>query len=230
MLSYRVVDGTAATLRAMDRRLRRAFGPQGWWPARTPFEMMVGAVLTQATAWRNVEQAIGRLRRAGALRPRRFLALRRMELEGAIRPAGYFRQKATRLRVFARWYMTRYAGSARRMFRTPWPALRRELLALHGIGPETADAILLYAGAAPVFVVDAYTVRVFTRHRLLDRQATYDAVQQLAMRALPTDAALYNEFHALLVAVGKRYCHRRSPDCAQCPLGDLPHTIEVSER
>lgn len=228
MLSCRVVKGRPATLRVIYRRLLRAFGPQGWWPARSPFEMMVGAVLTQATNWRNVERAIARLRRAGALRPQRFLALRRGELEGAIRPAGYFRQKAKRLRAFARWYVTRYAGSPRRMFRTPWPTLRHELLGLHGIGPETADSILLYAGAVPVFVVDAYTVRVFTRHRLLSRKATYDMGQRLAGRSLPADAALYNEFHALLVAVGKRYCHRRSPDCAQCPLGDLPHTIEVS--
>ncbi|MBI2104883.1 MAG: endonuclease III domain-containing protein [Candidatus Omnitrophica bacterium] len=230
MLSYRVVKGTPATLRIIYRRLLRAFGPQGWWPARTSFEMMAGAVLTQATNWRNVERAIERLRRAGALRPQRLLALRRGELEDAIRPAGYFRQKAKRLQAFARWYAARYAGSARRMFRTPWPALRRELLGLHGIGPETADSILLYAGAQPVFVIDAYTIRVFARHRLLGRRAAYDAVQRLAMRALPADAALYNEFHALLVAVGKRYCHRRAPDCAQCPLGDLPHTIEVNAR
>ncbi|MBI3331123.1 MAG: endonuclease III domain-containing protein [Candidatus Omnitrophica bacterium] len=226
MLSYRLVKGTPATLRVIYRRLLRAFGPQGWWPARTPFEMMVGAVLTQATNWRNVERAIGRLRRAGALRPRRLLALRRGALEGAVRPAGYFRQKAKRLRAFTQWYTARYAGSARRMFRTPWPSLRRELLGLHGIGPETADSILLYAGEQPVFVVDAYTVRVFRRHRLLKAKATYEAVQRLAMRELPADAALYNEFHALLVAVGKRYCHRRHPDCAQCPLGDLPHMIE----
>lgn len=209
------------------RRLLGAFGPQGWWPASSPFEMMVGAILTQATNWHNVERAIERLKRAGALHPRRILALRNGRLERAIQPAGYFRQKAKRLRGFSRWYVRRYAGLAGRMFRTPWPVLRQELLALHGIGPETADSILLYAGGAPVFVVDAYTIRVFRRHRLIGDEASYEQVQRAAMGALPARAKLYNEFHALLVAVGKRYCHRRHPDCRRCPLGDLAHTVEV---
>jgi endonuclease-3 related protein len=111
------------------------------------------------------------------------------------------------------------------MFRTPWRVLREELLALHGIGPETADSMLLYAGEQPVFVVDAYTTRVLRRHRLIRRRATYDEVQQFAMREWPASARIYNEFHALLVAVGKRYCHRRKPDCHNCSLGDLPHTF-----
>jgi len=217
----------AMRFRVIYRRLLRAFGPQGWWPARSPFEMMVGAILTQATNWDNVEQAIERLARAGALQPRRLLALRQGRLERAIQPAGYFRQKATRLRAFSRWYVRRYAGEARRMFRTPWRILREELLSLHGIGPETADAILLYAGGQPVFVVDAYTVRVLTRHRLIRAEAGYEDVQRAALRALPAQVKVYNECHALLVAVGKRYCHRRHPDCQRCPLGDLAHTIEV---
>ena len=212
-------------LRLVYRRLLRAFGPQGWWPASHPFEMMVGAILTQATNWRNVEQAIGRLRRADGLAPRRLLAMPRGRLERAIRRAGYFRQKAKRLAIFSRWYVTRYAGSCARMFRTPWRALREELLALHGIGPETADSMLLYAGNQPVFVVDAYTTRIFRRHRLIGAGATYDDVQRAAMRELPPSANVYNEFHALLVAVGKRFCHRRHPDCEHCPLGDLPHSM-----
>lgn len=189
---------------------------------------MVGAILTQATTWHHVEQALDRLRQAGALAPRQLLAVRPARLERLIRPAGSYRQKAKRLNGFTRWYVSRYRGRAARMFRGPHAALRQELLQLPGIGPETADAILLYAGAKPVFVVDAYTQRIFRRHRLIRPGATYDDVQRFAMQRLPADAALFNEFHALLVAVGKRCCHRRAPDCARCPLGDLPRTLEVS--
>lgn len=209
---------------ALHQRLLRALGPQGWWPARTPFEMMVGAILTQATNWRNVERAIQRLRAANALRPRRMATMPRATLERLIHSSGYFRQKAKRLQHFCRWYAQRYAASPKRMFRTPWPVLREELLHLHGIGPETADSILLYAGRQPVFVVDAYTTRIFRRHRLIQGRATYATVQALAVRQLPADVTAYNESHALLVAVGKRFCHRQAPDCGRCPLGDLPHT------
>jgi len=187
--------------------------------------MMVGAILTQATNWRNVEQAIDRLQGAKALQPRRLATMPRTQVSALVRPAGYFRQKAKRLQVFARWFIARYGGRPGRMFRVPWERLREELLALHGIGPETADSILLYAGAAPVFVVDAYTERVFRRHRLIGPRAAYGEIQQAVMRSLPRDAARYNELHALLVAVGKRCCHRRRPDCERCPLGDLPHTV-----
>ncbi len=214
----------SATLRVIYRRLLGAFGPQGWWPADSAFEMMVGAILTQATNWRNVEQAIARLKRTRLLQPRRIAAASRRTLAQAIRPAGYFRQKAGRLAGFARWYLARYGGRPARMFRTPWPRLRQELLALNGIGPETADSMLLYAGRKPVFVVDAYTARVFRRHRLVSARATYDDAQQLVMQEGPPPAT-YNEYHALLVAVGKRFCHRRRPECRRCPLGDLPHTM-----
>ena len=214
-------------LRRMYQRLFRALGPQGWWPARSPFEMMVGAILTQATNWRNVEHAIQRLRAANGLRPRRLAAMPKTRLERLIRPAGYFRQKSRRLREFSRWYVQRYGASPARMFRTPWPRLRQELLSLHGIGPETADSMLLYAGQQPVFVVDAYTTRIFRRHGLIDGQATYATVQRLAMRQLPADAKIYNESHALLVAIGKQFCHRRAPECARCPLEAFPHTRVV---
>lgn len=208
------------------RRLSRALGPQGWWPARTPFEVMVGAILTQATRWDNVERAMARLRSARALRPERVAALRSSVLQRYVRPSGFFRQKAARLRAFALWYVRGYGGSAARMFRTPWRTLRRELLGLPGIGPETADTILLYAGAQPVFVVDAYTRRVFGRHRMIRPSASYGEIQALVMGRLGRRTRRYNEFHALLVEVGKRYCHRRDPDCGRCPLGDLPRTLE----
>ena len=207
-------------------RLWRAFGPQQWWPARTAFEVMVGAILTQATSWHNVEQAIDRLRQANALTPRRLLALSPRVLERCIRPSGAFRQKAKRLRALTRWYLGRYRGQPSRMFRVPPDALRRELLQQHGIGPETADTILLYAGGQPVFVVDAYTRRVFRRHRLVRGTPSDERLKLLVRRHLAPEAQRYNEFHALLVAVGKRYCHRRAPDCTHCPLGNLPRTLE----
>lgn len=220
----RMMGDASTTLRAIYRRLLAACGPQGWWPAGSAFEMMAGAMLAQATAWHNVEQAIARLKRRRLLHPRRMAAATIGALERAIRPAGTFRQKARRLAGFARWYLARYGGRPARMFRTPWPSLRRELLALNGIGPETADAMLLYAGRQPVFVVDAYTMRVLRRHRLIRARATYEEVQRRVMRHGPPPET-YNEFHALLVAVGKRWCHRRAPDCARCPLDALPHTV-----
>ena len=214
-----------APLRVMYQRLVQSLGPQGWWPAESPFEMMVGAMLTQATNWHNVERAIRQLRRIGGLDPHRLAGMSSGRVRRAVRPAGYFRQKTKRLKAFTVWFLTRYAASPRRMFRVPWRALREELLELHGIGPETADSILLYAGGQPVFVIDAYTMRVFRRHRLISGRTTYDEVQRWAMQALPAEAQRYNEFHALLVAVGKQFCHRRNPDCGRCPLGDLPHTV-----
>jgi len=189
--------------------------------------MMVGAILTQATNWHNVEQAIERLKHAEALTPRALVSLPNRRLEKAIRPAGYFRQKARRLKGFAGWLVRRYGGHPARMFETPLGTLRQELLSQDGIGPETADSILLYGGGKPVFVIDAYTARVFRRHGLIGAHAAYGEVQRLVMQTFPAKARDYNEFHAVLVAVGKRFCHRGNPDCAHCPLRDLPHTIEV---
>ncbi len=217
----------SVSLRQIVRRLSRILGPQQWWPAGSPFEMMAGAILTQATRWENVEQAIERLRHAHALTPRRLAGLPRRRLERLVRPIGLFRQKAVRLQQFSRWYVARYHGRPERMFRRPWRCLRSELLAVPGIGPETADAILLYAGRQPVMVVDAYTHRIFRRHRLIRGDATYDDLQRRVMDAVPARARLYNELHAWFVSVGKQFCHRRDPECGRCPLGDLPHTREV---
>ena len=209
-------------------RLLGAFGPQRWWPAKTAFEVIVGAILTQATNWSNVEQAIAGLRKTNALSPRKILSIRTSRLERLIRSSGYFRQKARRLKDFSSWYLKRYGGKSSRMFRTPWPDLRRELLDLKGIGPETADSILLYAGGQPIFVVDTYTKRVLGRHRMVAPRMTYPEIQRLVMEErLPEPAKFYNEFHALIVAVGKKFCHRYNPTCAFCPLGDLPKTSEV---
>ena len=208
-------------LAALYRSMHTALGPQGWWPGRTRFEVIVGAILTQNTAWTNVAQALANLRRARVLTPARLASLPRDRLAALIRPAGYYNIKAARLRHFLRYLGSRYRLRLDRMLTRQPSRLRQELLAVSGIGPETADSILLYAGKIPAFVVDAYTRRILSRHGLIASDASYDAVQVLLMRSLPPSAALYNEYHALLVAVGKTFC-RPTPRCAGCPLrGDL---------
>ena len=206
------------TLLALYERLFAAFGPQHWWPAETPFEVVVGAVLTQNTAWRNVERAIARLRAANALSPEALAVAPRARLEEWIRPAGFYRQKAGRLAGVARFVleaggMDAPAASARR---DPGAA-RRRWLALHGVGPETADSILLYAFGVPVFVIDAYTKRILARLGLAPEGIGYEELQTRFHAALPRDARLFNEYHALFVALGKDFCRAR-PHCAGCPL------------
>lgn len=206
----------AGLLRRLYDTLLEAFGPQGWWPGETPFEVMVGAVLTQNTNWRNVERAIDNLKRGDLLEPRRLARLSEDELARLIQPAGFFRVKARRLKALVDWLMESAGGEVERLRRRPPGRLREELLGVPGVGPETADSILLYALEKPVFVVDAYTRRVLRRHRLIDERAGYDEVQRLFQSSLPRRAALYNEYHALLVELGKRYCRPR-PRCRGCP-------------
>ncbi len=201
-------------------RLYRHFGAQGWWPAPTPFEVMVGAVLTQNTSWKNVERAIRALRAEGLVEPRALYELSEEELAERIRAAGYFRLKARRLRNLLQLLVERYDGSLERMFATDLPALREELLAVNGIGPETADSILLYAGGLPTFVVDAYTHRVLARHGWMPFDTSYDEIKEFFESGLPVDAPLYNEFHALVVRVGHEHCRKR-PACDTCPLAEL---------
>jgi endonuclease III related protein len=212
-----------ATLNEVYRRLFDAFGPQQWWPGETPFEVMVGAVLTQNTNWQNVERAIANLRRADLLEPRALYEVPLEELEELIRPAGYFRVKARRLHCLLEFFVTRYDGSVEAMLATPADRLREELLAVSGIGPETADSILLYACELPVFVVDAYTYRIFTRHGWIGFDADYHTIQDLFQGpgGLPADPATFNEYHALLVRLGKHFCRKRNPKCDECPLVDL---------
>ncbi len=193
------------------------FGPRNWWPAETPFEVCVGAILTQNTSWGNVEKAVANLRRAGLLSPAALYALPPERLAELIRPSGYYNVKSARLRDFLRWLHDRFGGDLAAMFAGDWQNLRRELLAVRGIGPETADSIVLYAGHKPTFVVDAYTRRLFSRLGLLAATAGYDEMRELFMAHLPEDTALYNEYHALIVQQGKEYCRTR-PRCSGCPL------------
>jgi endonuclease III related protein len=205
------------------RRLFEFFGPQQWWPGETPFEVIVGAVLTQNTSWQNVTRAIHNLREADLLEPRALYAVPVEELEELIRPAGYFRVKAARLRSVLKFIVEQYDGSLDAMFSTSLPDLRRQLLEVHGVGPETADSILLYAGGLPSFVVDTYTHRIFARHGWIGFDADYDQIQEYVEGELPQEAPLYNEFHALLVRLGKDYCKKTNPRCGECPLReDLP--------
>jgi len=203
--------------RLYDALLRR-FGPQGWWPARSAFEVVVGAILTQSTAWVNVERAIAALRRAGGLRPGVLHRLPPRRLATLVHAAGSYRVKAGRLRAFLRHLARRHAGRLRRFLRQPAPVLRADLLSIPGIGPETADSILLYAAGRPVFVVDAYTRRILSRHRVVAADVGYAELQALLVDHLPRDPALFNEYHALLVRVAKEYCRASVARCAECPL------------
>jgi endonuclease III related protein len=198
-----------------------ALGPMRWWPARTPFEVIVGAILTQSTAWANVERAITNLRSAGLLTPSAMRRVRTERLAELVRPSGYFRQKAKKLKAFVRFLHNVYGGSLKRMFQTPTKQLREALLSVHGIGPETADSILLYAGNHSVFVVDAYTHRIFGRHGITSGKVDYEAVRALFESSLPPQPELFNEFHALIVNTGKNWCRKAAPRCHECPLRSL---------
>lgn len=203
------------SLRAVYRALYRAHGPQHWWPGDGVFEIMVGAVLTQNTAWQNVERAIARLRAAGALDPRAILAAHPARLASWLRPSGYFNVKARRLKHLCRALLE--DGGPARWRRLPTPVLRQRLLAVHGIGPETADDILLYAFGRPVFVIDAYTRRIFSRLGWISGREDYETLRGWCEASLGPDAALFNEYHALLVAHGKDVCRVR-PRCGDCVL------------
>jgi endonuclease-3 related protein len=209
-----------ATLKQVYERLLQAFGPQYWWPGDSPLEIMVGAVLVQNTSWKNVEKAIGNLKELDVLDPHALCRAPQEELEQWIRPAGYFRIKARRLRSLMEFVVDRYDGSLEAMFATDPPRLREELLAVHGVGPETADSILLYAGGLPVFVVDTYTHRVLARHGWSGFDADYYQLQDHFQERLPEDPVLFNEYHALLVRLGHLHC-RKTPKCDGCPLADL---------
>ena len=240
-------SGRAASLRAYYQALMAAWGPQDWWPAYTRFEVIVGAFLTQNTAWTNVERALHRLRDEGALNCNGIRRAPVPKLARMIRSSGYFRQKAQRLKNFVRYLDAGYGGSLARMFAQPTDKLREELLGLNGVGPETADSILLYAGGHPVFVVDTYTRRIFERHGLITAKARYEDIRQLVQHAFYQDipaecdsppasplagrrrhkfvirrassaARAFDEFHALLVQTAKHHCLKTEAHCAECPL------------
>ena len=227
--ALKILSPYPAVLRNYYEALFGALGPQGWWPARTPFEVIVGAILTQNTAWVNVKTAIDNLRRERLLSPAALDRVPFAKLARLIRPSGYFRQKARKLKAFVRFLREEYAGSLRRMFRVPTMELREKLLAVHGVGPETADSILLYAGRHPIFVVDAYARRILERHGLAQPRQSYDEIRELFESNLPREAALFNEYHALIVQVGKKWCRAKETLCGECPLGPFLPAKEKRE-
>ncbi len=213
---------------AIYERLYKYFGPSHWWPADTPFEIIVGAILTQNVAWKNVEKAIINLRDAGLLEPEAIYGTSKEELETLIRPAGFYRAKAKKLKAFVEHLRKRYNGSLSAMFSRPLTELRQEMLAIYGIGPETADAILCYAGNYPIMVMDVYTRRVFTRMGFFDDNISYDGMQAFFMDNLPEDQHLYKEYHALIDGLAKHFCRKNRPECQGCPLGDICPRIGVN--
>lgn len=197
------------------------FGAQGWWPGETAFEIVVGAILTQNTNWGNVRKAIVNLKDAGILDFNSLLELPAETLAEYIRPSGYYNIKARRLKNLLGMIRDNYGGSLDGLLADQTARARENLLSVQGIGPETADSILLYAGGHPVFVVDAYTHRIFSRHGLVDVESDYHRLQEVFEDRLPRDVALYNEFHALIVMTGKHFCKKTSPLCDRCPLRGL---------
>jgi endonuclease-3 related protein len=200
------------------RTLLDHFGHRKWWPAETPFEVIVGAILTQNTSWKNVEKAIQNLKNARALNIQTLYRMPHRQLARLIRPAGYFNVKAERLKNFLNFLFKKYQADLPKLFAAPLAELRTELLLVKGIGPETADSILLYAAQKPSFVVDTYTKRIFSRHGFFLEDSSYEDVQAFFMKRLPLRAALFNDYHAQIVKVGNSLCRRTRPLCQSCPL------------
>jgi len=208
------------TLLIIYRQLMARYGPQHWWPAQEPFEVIVGAILTQSAAWGNVEKAIANLKSGKALSPGALRRLPLSELARLIRPCGYYNAKALKLKSFAYWLGNHYADDLNQLLATDTHDLRQQLLSIHGIGQETADSIILYAANKPIFVIDAYTRRIINRIGLAPNNSSYTTYQALFMDNLPTDTQLFNEYHALLVCLAKNVC-RSCPLCQQCCLNNI---------
>ncbi|MBU4602016.1 endonuclease III domain-containing protein [bacterium] len=203
------------------RSLYNYFGPLNWWPGDTPFEIMVGAILTQNTSWSNAEKAINNLKKENLLEPRKLYRINQEGLAQLVKPSGYYNIKAQRLKNFVNLFVNDFEGSAEKMFSGDGRELRKKLLKVNGIGPETADSILLYAGKKAFFVVDAYTKRIFSRHKLISKDSTYYQIQEFFNQNLDRDVELFNEFHAQIVMLGKTICTSKNPDCAKCPIDFL---------
>lgn len=203
------------------QKLYRHFGSQHWWPGETPFEVMVGAILTQNTAWKNVERAIENLKKENALSPEEINKMNIEKLAQLIKPSGFYNLKAKRLKSFIERFMEDFNGDIQGMKKLEKHTLREWLLSIPGIGRETADSIILYAIEKPIFVVDAYTRRIFSRHGFIKGDEDYDEIQEIFHKNLPVDTELFNEYHALIVRLGKEYCKKQNPLCETCPLREF---------
>lgn len=202
--------------------LYKSFGPQHWWPGDTPFEIMIGAILTQNTNWRNVSKAIDNIKESGFLNSKKLLKHRKV-IPKLIRPSGFYKLKSKRLIAFLEYFVRNYHGEVRRMNEKKIEVMRNELLGLPGIGYETADSILLYALSRPIFVIDTYTRRIFSRHDIFKYDLPYDEIRYKFESNLPRSVKIYNEYHALLVKLGKEFCKKNEPLCNTCPLRDILH-------
>ncbi len=216
---------TRQTIEEIYRRTYEHFGPQGWWPGDGALEICLGAILTQNTNWNNVRRALENLKAAGALDLHVLVEMPVEQLADQIRPAGYYNVKARRLKQFLQAVRDQAGSDLSEFLAGPIDALRARLLAIRGIGPETADSMILYAAGLPIFVVDAYTARILGRHLLIGPEDDYASIQELMQANLPAEAELYNEYHALLVATGKHFCRPR-PRCSGCPLASLDRRVE----
>jgi len=203
------------------QKLYSAFGPQCWWPANSSFEVIVGAILTQGTNWDNVKKAIAKLKKKNLLTARKLYQLPQSQLASLIKSSGYYNIKSARLKNFLKFFFECYAAKMKLMGEQDFGVLREQLLTVKGIGPETADSILLYALNKPIFVVDAYTKRILSRHGIINAEASYRQHQDIFMRNLKNDAQLFNEYHAFLVKLGKDYCRKQNPKCEICPLWSI---------
>lgn len=211
-------DARSTDLHALYERLFAHFGPRGWWPAESATEMMVGALLTQSVAWRNVEKCLAQLKAAGMMDWHALHTAPDEVLETLIRPSRFFKAKARKLKSLAAHVVERYDGELARLFARPMAELRPELLAVHGLGPETVDCILLYAAEHPSFVVDAYTRRIFSRLGYFHERIGYEPMRRFFMERLEADVPLFNEYHALIDGLGHHFCHPQAPRCGECPL------------
>jgi endonuclease-3 related protein len=207
-------------------KLYQAYGPRDWWPGETSFEVMVGAILTQNTSWRNVEKAIQKLKEKKVLSPEGIHRLKKSQFASLIKSSGYYRVKADRLKAFINFLYEEFNGDLKGMGREKLGELREKLLRVNGIGPETADSILLYGLKKPIFVIDAYTKRILSRHGVISEKTSYEEVQKLFMGHLPLDEKLFNEYHALLVYLGKTVC-KKIPRCDICPLLSIEEGLEI---
>lgn len=227
MRNYRFV--TAELLLEIYDRLYEAYGSQHWWPGDGALEIIVGAILTQTVSWRNVEKAIDNLRAAEILSVAGLRDIDTARLAELIRPAGYYNVKAKRLKTVIAFLLENYDGEVKRLLAREVPKLRDELLEVYGIGPETADSIILYAAEQPLFVVDAYTRRIMHRLGFTPDNASYDTLQAIFMDNLSPNTEMFNEYHALLVNLGKNVCRKRAPRCGECPIVDLCPSRQVYE-
>lgn len=206
--------------------LLNRYGPQSWWPAESEFECIIGAILTQNTSWANVVKALSLLKKNELLSLDKINGVSVDVLAQLIRPSGYYNQKALKIKRFVNYVKDYYSGNLSGLLNEDLYTLRKKLLSIKGIGPETADSIILYAANKPIFVVDAYTQRILLRHNLITEDADYHGIQELFMDSLPEDTDMFNEYHALLVRLGKEHCMKKNPICNGCPLEADPHTVQ----